>query len=102
MSEYGSPGAGGGLGCWKSPVGGEAGKAQGGQDWGCVPGEDSFSHGPSFCPAGSRYLRQECEVSVQNEAVGMVEELQEVVGHEVERIGHGQRRKEFLLLSLVI
>lgn len=65
-------------------------------------GEDSFSHGPSFCPPGSRYLRQECEVSVQNGAVGMAEELQEVVGHKVECIGHSQRRKEFLLLRLVI
>lgn len=65
-------------------------------------GEDSFSPGPSFCPPGSRYLRQECEVSVQNGAVGMAEELQEVVGHKVECIGHSQRRKEFLLLRLVI
>lgn len=41
-------------------------------------------------------------MSVQNEAVGAVEELQEVVAHKMERIGHGQRRKEFLLLRLVV
>ena len=32
----------------------------------------------------------------------MVEEVQEAVGHEVERIGHGQRGAEFLLLRLVV
>lgn len=50
MSEYGSPGAGGWAGMLKICGGVGAERAQGGQDWGCVPGEDSFSHGRSSCP----------------------------------------------------
>lgn len=48
------------------------------------------------------YLRQESEVSVQNGTVGAMEEFQEALCHEVECIGLGQRRKEFLLLRLVV
>lgn len=57
---------------------------------------------PARLPADSAYLRQEAEVSVQDGIVGAVEEFQEVVRQEMECIGRGQLRKEFLLLCLVV
>lgn len=53
-------------------------------------------------PADSRYLRQEAEVSVQNGFIGAVKEFQEVACQEMECIGCGQLRTEFLLLYLVV
>lgn len=57
---------------------------------------------PTRLPADSTYLRQEAEISAQDGVVGAVEEFQEVVGQEMERIGRGQLRKELLLLCLVV
>ena len=90
------------LGCWKSAEG-ESGKSPWGQDWGCFPVGGPFQPWSQLLPPReSRYLRQETEVSVQNGTVGAMEEFQEAVCHEVECIGLGQRRKEFLLLRLVV
>lgn len=57
---------------------------------------------PVHLPADSSYLRQEAEISVQNGIVGVIEEFQEVGRQEMECIGHGQLRKKFLLLCLVV
>lgn len=52
--------------------------------------------------AGSRYLRQEAEVSAQDGFVGVMEELQETARQEVEGVGRGQLREELLLLRLEV
>lgn len=57
---------------------------------------------PTRLPADSTHLRQEAEISVQDGTVGAMEEFQEVVRQEMECIGRGQLRKEFLLLCLVV
>lgn len=53
-------------------------------------------------PAESRYLWQVAEVFVLNGIVGAVQEFQEVARQEMECIGCGQLREEFLLLRLVV
>lgn len=75
------------LGCWEA---GERGSARG-------PGEWRRAE-----RAGSRYLGQEAEVSAQDGFVGVMEELQEAARQEVEGVGHGQLRKELLLLRLEV
>lgn len=66
-------------------------------------GQNNFSHFPSSCPpADSTYLRQVAEVFVQNGIIGAVQEFREVTPQEMECIGCGQMRKEFLLLCLVV
>lgn len=66
-------------------------------------GQNNFSRFPSSCPpADSTYLRQVAEVFVQNGVTGAVQEFREVARQEVECIGCGQLRKEFLLLCLVV
>lgn len=57
---------------------------------------------PAPTPADSGHLRQEAEVSVQNGTVGPMEEFQKAAREEVEGIGRGQLREEFLLLHLEV
>lgn len=65
-------------------------------------GRSGFSPSWLCPPAHSRYLRQQAEVSVQNGAVGLLEEFLEAGPHEVERVGRGQLGKELVLLRLVV
>lgn len=68
-------------------------------------GRNNFSHLTSSYlppPAESRYLWQVAEVFVPNGIVGAVQEFQEVARQEMECIGCGQLREEFLLLRLVV
>lgn len=73
----------------EGPRGGRVGGAVSAPSWLCPP-------------ADSRYLRQQAEVSVQNGAVGLLEEFLEAGPHEVECIGRGQLGKELVLLRLVV
>lgn len=57
---------------------------------------------PAPAPLDSRYLRQKAKVSAQNGTVGAMQECLEALCHEMECIGHGQLREEFLLLRLVV
>lgn len=52
--------------------------------------------------ADGGYLGQEAGVIALNSVVGVLEELQEADGLEMKGVTHGQWKKEFLLLSLVV
>ena len=87
----------GAPGYWKA---GE-GDSEGAHGSGTTPKSLGSPPGPRAL-ADSRYLGQQAEVPVQNGAVGPLEEIQEAVRREVESVGCGQLRQEFLLLRLVV
>lgn len=94
----------GALGYWEA--GGGSKRSSWEQEWGCFPVGGTISAilpAPSPPPpAESRYLWQVAEVFVLNGIVGAVQEFQEVARQEMECIGCGQLREEFLLLRLVV